>query len=48
MPYYFQKCCFGSEKKGVENECDRSHVFLIEIMILRNIIIKEMIKLSIV
>lgn len=23
MPYYFQKCCFDSEKLGVRNECDR-------------------------
>ena len=45
MPYYFQKCCFHSEKKGVENECNRSHV-LIEGMSFRNIFIKEMIKLS--
>ena len=23
MSYYFQKCCFDSEKIGVRNECDR-------------------------
>ena len=23
MSYYFQKCCFDSEKNGVRNECDK-------------------------
>ena len=23
MSYYFQKCCFNSEKNGVRNECDK-------------------------
>ena len=22
MPYYFEKCCFDSQKIGVRNECD--------------------------
>ena len=48
MAYYFQKCFFDSEKIVVINECDRCHVFLIESMILKNIIIKQTMKLSIV
>ena len=28
MTYYFEKCCFDSEKMGVTTECDRMNCVL--------------------